>query len=145
MLFQFVDKMDPGSGAVIVNANCTRFKESELHFAPIEAEGIALDFAMSVCNYWISYCPQVELYSDCSGLLELHGKHLCGIENKRFQRILTRAQSFNFVPHHVPGVSNEIADCLSRRCGVISRTKHTPDDNIRLLPMSKKASVYDRN
>ena len=71
MLFQFVDKMDPGSGAVIVNANCTRFKESELHFSPIEAEGIALDFA---CNYWISYCPQVELYSGCSGLLDLLGK-----------------------------------------------------------------------
>ena len=60
----------------------------------------------------------MELYSDCSGLLELHGKHLCGIENKRFQRILTRAQSFNFVRHHVPGDSNEIADCLSRLCGV---------------------------
>ena len=28
--------------------------------------------------------------------------------------------------------------------GVISRTEHTPDDNIRLLPMSKKASVYKK-
>ena len=37
-LFQFVDEMDPSSGAVIVNANCTRFKESQLHFSPIEAE-----------------------------------------------------------------------------------------------------------
>ena len=60
------------------------------------------------------------------------------------QSILTRAQSFNFVPHHVPGVSNQIADCLSRLCGVISRTAHTHDDNIRLLPMSKKASVYEK-
>ena len=39
VLFQFVDNMDPGSGAVIVNANCTRFKESQLRFSPIEAEG----------------------------------------------------------------------------------------------------------
>ena len=31
-LFQFVDEMDPSSGTVIVNANCTRFKESQLHF-----------------------------------------------------------------------------------------------------------------
>ena len=137
--------MDPSSGAVIVNANCTRFKEAQLRFLPIEAEGIALDFAISASNYWISYCPQVELYSDGSGLLDLLGKPLCDIENKGLQRILTRAQSFDFVPHHVPGVSNEIADCLSRLRGVISRTEHTPDDNIRLLPMSKKASVYDRN
>ena len=38
--------MDPGSGAEIVNAKCTRFKESQLCFSPIEAEGIALDFVI---------------------------------------------------------------------------------------------------
>ena len=86
----------------------------------------------------------MELYSDCSGLLDLLGKPICDIENKRLQRILTRAQSFNFDPHHVPGVSNEIADCLSHLCGVNCRTEHTTDANIRLLPMSKKASVYKK-
>ena len=30
VLFQFVDDMDLRSWAVIVNANCTRFKESQL-------------------------------------------------------------------------------------------------------------------
>ena len=50
-LFQFVDEMDPSRGAVIVNANCTRFKESQLHFSLIETEGIALDFAISAFNY----------------------------------------------------------------------------------------------
>ena len=34
VLFQFVDEINPGSGAVIVNANCTRFKESQLRFSP---------------------------------------------------------------------------------------------------------------
>ena len=58
--------------------------------------------------------------------------------------MLTRTQSYNFVPHHAPGVSNEIGDCLSRLCGVISRKEHTPDDDIRLLPISKKASVYKK-
>ena len=70
------------------------------------------------------------------------GKPLCDIENKRLQKILIRAQNYNFVGHHVPAERNEIADCLSRLCEVISRTEHTPDHNIRLLPMSKKASVY---
>ena len=68
VLFQWRDEMDPSSGAVIVNANCTRFKESQLRFTPIEAEGIALDFAIIACNYLISPCPHVELYSYCSGL-----------------------------------------------------------------------------
>ena len=70
------------------------------------------------------------------------GKPLCDIENKHLQKILIRAQNYNFVGHHVPAERNEIADCLSRLCGVISRTEHTPDHNILLPPMSKKASVY---
>ena len=57
---------------------------------------------------------------------------------------MIRDQYYNFVPHHVPAERNEIADCLSRLCGVISRTEHTPDDNIQQLPMSKKASVYKK-
>ena len=142
MLFQFVDEMNPVDRAVIVNANCTRFKESQLWFSPIEAERIALDFAISCFSYWISYSPKVELYIDCRGLLDLLGKSLC--ENKRLQRIVFRAQNFNFNPIHVAGVTNQIADCLSRLCGVISKTDHTPDDNLRLLPMSKKAEVYNK-
>ena len=30
VLLQLVDEMNPGDGAVIVNASCTRFKESQL-------------------------------------------------------------------------------------------------------------------
>ena len=73
---------------------------------------MALDFAISCCSYWILYCSQVELYSDASGLLDLLGKTLCDIENKRLQKILLRAQNFNFNPIHVAGVTNQIADCL---------------------------------
>ena len=51
-------------GAVIVNSDCTRLKESQLRFSPVEAKATALDFAISCCSYWISYCPQVELYSN---------------------------------------------------------------------------------
>ena len=133
--------MNLGDAAVIVNANCTRFKESQLRFFPVEAEGIALDFAISCCSYWISYCPKVELYSDCSSLLDLLNKPLCDIENRRLRRILSKTQNFNFNPIHVAGVTYRITDCLSRLCGVVSKTEHTPDDNLRLLPMSKKAEV----
>ena len=38
VLFQFVDEMKPGDRAVIVNANCTRFKESQLRFSSIESK-----------------------------------------------------------------------------------------------------------
>ena len=78
-------------------------------------EAVSLDFAISACNYWISYCPSVELYSDCSGLMDVvANKPLCDIENKRLQRILIRAQNYNFNAHHVPAENNEICDALSR-------------------------------
>ena len=100
ILFQWVNKMDPSEGAVIVNANCSRLKDSQLLFSPIEAEAIALNFAILFCSYLIDYCPQVELYSVCSGLLDMLNKSLCDIENKRLQKILARAQNFNFNPNH---------------------------------------------
>ena len=40
------------------------------------------------------------------------------------------------------GLTNNIADCLSRLCGIVSNTEHSPDDNLRILPMSKKSEVY---
>ena len=53
-----------------------------------------------------------------------------------------RIQYYNFNPHHIPATSNKIADALSRLCGIIAKTHHTPCDNIRLLGMSRKAEVY---
>ena len=61
--------------------------------------------------------------------------------------ILIRAKNYNFVPHHVSAERNEIADALSRLsrlCGAMSRTDHSPEDNIRRLPMSKQAAIYKK-
>ena len=121
VLFQWIDKMDPSKGTVIRNDNCSRLKESQLIFSPIPAESISLDFSISSCSFW------------------LLSKSLCDIENKRLQKIISRAQKLKFVPNHIAGNNNEITDALSRLCRVISKTEHTPDDIIRLLPMSKKA------
>lgn len=91
--------------------------DNQLAYSPIEAECIGLDFAATCC---------IELYSDCSGMLDMLKKPLCDIQNKR----------------HIPATSNKIADALSRLCGIIAKTNHTPCDNLRLLPMSKKAEIY---
>ena len=121
--------MDPSKGAVIANTNCSRFKESKLRFSPIKVEAISLDFSISCCSYCLDYCPLIELYSDCLGLLDLINKSLCDIENKRLPKILARAQNFNFISHHIAGVKNEIADALSGLCGLISKMEHMPDNN----------------
>ena len=48
---------------------------------------------------------------------------------------------YDFNPHQIPATSNKIADALSRLCGIVAKT---PCDNIRLLGMSKKASIYKK-
>ena len=49
---------------------------------------------------------------------------------------------YNFNPHHIPATTNKVADGLSRLCGIVAKTHHTPCDNIRVLGMSKKADIY---
>ena len=75
-------------------------------------------------------------------MLDMLKKPLCDIQNKRLQKILMRVSYYNFHTTHIPATSNKIADALSRLCGIIAKTNHSPCDNLRLLPMSKKAEVY---
>ena len=145
ILFQWIDELDPSKGAAIINANASMFKDNQLSYSPIEAECIRLDFATTCCTYRLDSNPSIELYSDCSGMLDMLQKPLCDIQNKRLQKILMRAQYYNFNTHHIPATSNKIADALSRLCGLISKTHHTPCDNIRLLGMSKKAAIYKKH
>ena len=44
------------------------------------------DHAISACNHWIYYCDQIEIISDCEGLLGMFGKPLADIENKKIQK-----------------------------------------------------------
>ena len=75
-------------------------------------------------------------------MLNLLNKPMCDVMNKRLQKILMRVQFYNFKPNHIAGTSNKIADALTRLCGLVAKTHHTPMDNIRLLGMSKKADIY---
>ena len=52
----------------------------------MEAEGIALDRAISANNHWVYYCNDVELGSDCEGLLGIFSKPVADIENKKLQK-----------------------------------------------------------
>ena len=142
VLFQWIDEMDPSKGAAIINANASMLNDNQLSYSPIEAECIWLDFTATCCTYWLDSNPSIELYSDCSGMLNMLKKPLCDIQNKRLQEILMRVQYYKFNTNHIPATSNKITDELSRLCGIVSKTNHTPCDNIRLLPMSKKAEIY---
>ena len=71
VLFQFLSDEEPGKGAVIINANSSLLSESQIGYSPIDAELISIDFASRACHYWLWCCPQIELYSDRSGMLDM--------------------------------------------------------------------------
>ena len=93
VLFQYLNDQDPAKGAVIISANSSMLSEQQAGYSPIDGEAIALDFACQACHYWLYYCPEIILYSDCSGLLDMIKKPLADITNKRHQKILTRIQN----------------------------------------------------
>ena len=66
------------------------------NFSSMEAEAIALDRAISTGHHWIYYCPEVELISDCQGLLGLLDKHTADVDNRSLQQILIRAGNYNW-------------------------------------------------
>ena len=116
VLFQYLSDEDPTKGAWIIQANSSFLGESQVGYSPIAAELIGLDFAARCCHYWLWYCPQIELYSDCSGLLDMMKKPIADIQNRRHQKILIRLQNYNFEGTHIAGVNNKIADTLIRLC-----------------------------
>ena len=144
VLFQWVDDSDPGKGACIIAANSSMLGENQIGYSPIDAELLALDFAVKGCHYWIWACPVVELYSDCSGLLDMLEKPIANISNRRHMKILSNLMSYRFNPCHIPGVSNKIANALSRLCRQVVQTTHYPAQMPRILSMSKRASVHKR-
>ena len=144
VLFQFLSDAEPAKGAVIINANSSMLSENQVGYSPIDAEMISLDFAARACHYWLWCCPEIELYSDCSGMLDMIVKPIADIENRRHQKILSRLMNYNFKGTHIPGVDNRIADALSRLCRKVVDTHHYTQNMPRILSMSKKAVIYEK-
>ena len=122
VLFQWHNADDPGAGAHIVSANSTMFP-SNRGFSPIDGELMALVFACRATAYWTSHCPNLHLYSDCSGLLQMLEKNISDIKNPKHMRMLCELQTFQFqTMRHIPGKSNRLSDALSRLTRLVSRT-----------------------
>ena len=105
-----------------IKENNTEIKEADnlLVSAPFAPQQVQISGGSKSSDQWTLFKPQ-------QNLAPVH-----------LEQVATHLEVSKFVE------TNQIADCLSRLCGVVSRNKHTPDDNLRLLPMSKKAEVYKK-
>ena len=77
-------------------------------------------------------------------MLDMIVKPIADIENRRHQKILSRLMNYNFKGTHIPGVDNRIADALSRLCRKVVDTHHYTQNMPRILSMSKKAVIYEK-
>ena len=114
-MIQYVDDKDIEKGVKIIHSG-SHLLLLDRDFSSLEAEAIALDRAITSCNHWLYYCPEIELISDCEGLLGLLNKLTEDVENRSLQKILIRAGNYNWKPIHIKGKHNKIADTISRLC-----------------------------
>ena len=95
VLFQWRKQGDPEAGAHIVAANSTMFPAGR-GISPVDGELMALLFACRATSYWTRHCPNLHLYSDCSGLLQMLEKSICEVRNPRHMKMLSEIQGFQF-------------------------------------------------
>ena len=111
-------------------------------FSSMEAEATALDRAISACHHWIYYCPEVELISNCQGLLGLLDKHTADVDNRSLQQILRRAWNYNWKTTYIRVKHNKVADALSRLCRSICTYLYKYEKNIpRLMMLSTRKAL----
>ena len=90
-----IQEEDPTKGFSIVSAGASLFPTTKGEFSPIESEMISLDRAVTSCDHWLRFAPEINLIFDCTGLLDLLDKNLCEIINSRLQNILERVHPYN--------------------------------------------------
>ena len=88
LLIQYVAK-----GVKIIHSG-SNLLPLDMNFSSTEAEAIALDRAITACHHWLYYCPEVEMISDCQGLLGLLDKHTADVANRSLQKILICAGNY---------------------------------------------------
>ena len=73
---------------------------------------ISLDRAVTSCDHWLRYAPEINLISDCKGLLSLLDYSLCEVRNRRLQNILERVQGYNSKVEHIRSGKNRVCNWL---------------------------------
>ena len=84
-------------GIKIINAGSALLPQ-KCEFSSMEAECIALDRAMVSCHHWLYHCPEIELITDCQGLIGWLKKRIADVENRSLQKILESAGNYLWDP-----------------------------------------------
>ena len=112
------DASKKGFGAVILQEEQPIYYASraltsaEKNYQNLEREAQAAVWGMEKFHYFL-YGRKFILQTDQKPLVSIFRKHMIDV-SPRIQRITIRAWQYDFVPQHIPGRINVIADSLSR-------------------------------
>ena len=112
------DASKKGFGAVILQEEQPIYYASraltsaEKNYQNLECEAQAAVWGMEKFRYFL-YGRKFILQTDQKPLVSIFRKHMIDV-SPRIQRITIRAWQYDFVPQHIPGRINVIADSLSR-------------------------------
>ena len=112
------DMSKKGFGAVILQEEQPIYYASraltsaEKNYQNLECEAQAAVLGMEKFHYFL-YGRKFILQTDQKPLVSIFRKHMIDV-SPRIQRITIRAWQYDFVPQHIPGRINVIADSLSR-------------------------------
>ena len=141
LFIQYVDDKNIHKGVNIIHSGST-VQPLNHNFSSMEAEAIALDRAITAYHHWLYHCPEVELISDCQGLLRLLKKHTANVDNRSLQQILIRAGYYKWKSTYIKGSHNRVADALSRLCKSICSYSYKYEKNIpRLMTLSTRKAL----
>ena len=137
VLFQYINDDKPELGVTIIVANSSGLKDTQLAYSPVDCELLVMKCAASATHYYLYGCPIIHIFTNCSSLDGMFVKEMSEIENKRQQRMIQSMANYNFKLTHIKGVSNSIADCLSRLTRCIWEAPHYFLADSILVPRAK--------
>ena len=90
---------------------CKALAETQQGYVAIEIESLVVAWAMEKFHHFL-YASHFILETDQKPLEAILSKSL-NQATPRLQRILIRTFAYNFTIHYIPGVTNQLGDCLS--------------------------------
>ena len=99
----------------LIQAGSRFLKDTESRYVVIELEMLAVCWAVSKCNLFLTGLQHFTIVTDHNPLIPILNNHrLDELENPQLQRLKTRLMGYNFTAHWVKGSKNDAPDALSR-------------------------------
>ena len=108
--------VQPAEGKTnVLQCGSSTLSAAQRGYSIVELELLAITWALSKCDYFLSGTHRVIVMTDHASLVGLEKRDLSTITNGRLVRMLERTRGYCMDILHVKGTRNQFADALSRQ------------------------------